>query len=237
MTSTISIDAQGGDFILTRDGKAMLTPGRHPLRVPSRALAQGMAAEWEGKEKFKAADMPLTVIAYIAIDRLSNTRAQAVDALLAYLDTDALCYREDAPLDGEESWGKGNLALRQTREWDPVLRWAEEEYGTSWHTASGIMPMSQPDALHAAVRKRLEALDTMALAAACAMAPGLSSLALMLATLDKHLSAEEAFRLSRLEEEVQAERWGRDAEAERRAARIGREVAAAGEFLRLLDAA
>ena len=76
----------------------------------------------------------------------------------------------------------------------------------------------------------------MQLAAACVLASGCSSLALALAVLEKHIDGAGAFRLSRLEEEAQAEAWGRDIEADRRAQQLREELLAAGHFLRLLQA-
>ena len=59
------------------------------------------------------------------------------------------------------------------------------------------------------------------------------SLVLGLALADGRLPAAEAFALSRLDETFQNEAWGRDAEAEARAARLGLELAAIERFLRL----
>ena len=62
----------------------------------------------------------------------------------------------------------------------------------------------------------------------------MASLGLGLAVAGGLLTAGEAFDLSRLDEEYQAERWGRDSEAEARTARIRAEAESAGRFLSLL---
>ena len=59
------------------------------------------------------------------------------------------------------------------------------------------------------------------------------SLVLGLAALDGHVSTAEAFALSRLDESYQAEKWGRDHEAEERAARLATEMEQAARLVRL----
>jgi chaperone required for assembly of F1-ATPase len=117
------------------------------------------------------------------------------------------------------------------------MNWAARQFQSIWQTASGIEPAIQTQETHRGVRARLEALDSMRLAAACVMASVFSSLLLTIAVLAGEVSAEEAFELSRLEEEVQAEQWGRDAEAQARKARVKAEIQAVSRFLGLLPAA
>jgi len=98
------------------------------------------------------------------------------------------------------------------------------------------MPIDQSPALHLAVKRYLNSLDEWQLAAFCVLSSGYSSLVLAVAVCEQHLSAEEAFSLSRLEEDYQAQEWGRDSEAESRALKMKAEIVAAGQFLHLLKA-
>ena len=66
------------------------------------------------------------------------------------------------------------------------------------------------------------------------LASSLSSLVLMLAVVEGHIDAAEAFRLSRLEEEFQAQQWGHDMEAQTRALRLKGEILDTAHFLGLL---
>lgn len=193
--------------------------------MPTKALADAIAAEWQGQKKFMANKMPLTQLAYTAIDRIAGREKEIVETLLVYVDTDTLSYR---------ATGSEALAKAQNEQWNPVLAWAKKNFGATWEVTSGVMPIEQPRALHDAIEKRLEKLDAMELSACCMLASGFSSLALMLAVLDKHIDAAAAFKLSRLEEESQAEAWGRDSEADARAARLQSEILTAEQFLRLL---
>lgn len=208
-------------------GKALLTPGKNPLQAPTEALAKAIEKEWQTQKKFSAEKMPLTALAYTAIDRIAGHENDIIEALLVYVDTDTLSYR---------ATGSEKLAQAQQQQWQPILDWAGKKFGATWEVTSGVMPLDQPKALHQAVEKYFKTLDAMRLSAACLLASGFSSLALALAVLEKHIDSAEAFRLSRLEEEAQAEQWGRDEEADRRAGRLKEEVLTAERFLRLLDA-
>lgn len=212
--------------VKTADGAPLQTPGRQPLIVPTQALADAIAAEWKGQAKYNAARMPLTSLAYTAIDRIAPRKNEIIDVLLAYVDTDTLSYR---------ATGSEKLARQQNEQWNPILDWAKQTYGATWNVTSGVMPLDQPGALHEALAKRLKELTPMQLAACSMLASGFSSLVLMLAVLDKHLAAEKAFALSRLEEESQAEAWGRDEEADARAARLKAEILSTAQFLGLLQ--
>ena len=41
-----------GGFVLRLDGKRAMTPGKNPLAVPHRHLAEAIAAEWAGQGEF-----------------------------------------------------------------------------------------------------------------------------------------------------------------------------------------
>ncbi len=202
------------------------TPAKKPFELPAEALQKAIEKEWEGQPKFISAKMPLTSLAFTAIDRIAPQMEGIIEALLVYADTDTLCYR--AP---EEE-----LAARQKAEWDVVLGWPSLLLGTKWSVVEGIMPLDQPEKIHTALRAYLQKKDAFVLAAFSVLAGGYSSLVLAMAVVEKHLSADAAYELSRLEENYSAEKWGRDEEASDRALRIKEEMLAAGRFLNLLDA-
>lgn len=213
--------------VATINGKPLLTPKKQPVAVPTQALANAIAAEWQAGKKYSPAHMPLTSITYTAIDQVAPQQALIVESLMTYVDTDALSYRATS---------SERLATSQLGQWNPVLDRLGQRFDIKWQVTSGVMPIDQSPELHKIVQKRLASLDAMQLAAACVLASSLSSLALTLAVLERHMTAEEAFRLSRLEEDFQAEQWGHDDEAEARAARLQQEIIAAGRFLDLLEA-
>jgi len=201
------------------------TPGKKPLVVPTQALADAIAVEWQGRKAFNPATMPLTSIAFTALDRVADERENIVEVLLAYVDTDTLCYRGSAK----------ELQDIQRQEWDPLLAWAGSKFNALWKTASGIMPLEQSPALHQSIKDYLGTLGDMTLAACGVLASLCSSLVLAMAVVEKRLSAAEAFSLSRLEEDYQARQWGKDEEIAKRQENILREIKDIENFLRLLQ--
>lgn len=205
-----------------------LTPAKKTFALPTAALTDAIAAEWQGKKQFNAGKMPLTALAYTAIDRVEAQPENALDILLAYVDTDTLCYRSSS---------SDALKKLQHEQWDPVLVWAGGKFNAIWQTTSGVMPLEQPEALHAAIRNYLSSQDSMRLTACTVLASLYSSLVLAIAVMEKRLNADGAFELSRLEEEYQNEQWGVDPMAAQRVERFKEEVAQASRFLRLLEQA
>jgi chaperone required for assembly of F1-ATPase len=226
MAGAYTVTPQDSAFAVCTQGKALLTPAKTPLRLPTKALADAICAEWQAQGKYSISAMPLTSLAYTALDQIAGKEALIVEALLVYIDTDTLSYRATS---------SEKLAAAQNAQWNPVLAWAGKTFGAIWAVTTGVMPLEQSPELHKAIQKRLQSLDAMRLSVCCVLASGYSSLVLALAVLENHLDAGGAFTLSRLEEESQAERWGRDAEADARAKRLQAEIVAAGRFLGLLE--
>jgi chaperone required for assembly of F1-ATPase len=213
-------------IIVQLEGKPLLTPQKNPLCAPTQALADAMADEWKAAQPPSA--KPLTTLACTAIDRIAPQREGVIEALMVYLDTDTLSYIQAAEEGGE-------LAKRQRKDWKPVLDWASHEFGAIWQTTSGIDAATQLPAMHEAVRAYLHAQDDWRLSAACQLAAACSSLVLTLAVLHGRMSAQAAYGLSCLEQEVQEQRWGKDDEAESKKARVKAEMQEITRFLRLLE--
>src|SRR4051794_37875757 len=56
-------------FAVLLDGRSVRTPARRQLAAPARALAEALAAEWDGqKDRVDPAVMPLTRLANSIID-------------------------------------------------------------------------------------------------------------------------------------------------------------------------
>lgn len=206
--------AEGG-WEVTLDDKPLLTPGKRRLLLPTEGLAEAVVDEWLAQEDIIAPlTMPLTRAINAAVERVAPRPAAVVAMLAEYGRADLLCYRAEAPR---------TLALRQAEAWDPLLDWAAELSGTRLATTAGILHVAQPERALAALEARVAALDPFALTALHDLVTLPGSLVLGLAVLAGRIDADEAHRLSRLDEEFQAEQWGRDAEAD--AAAEGRRAA------------
>lgn len=89
--------AEGGGFHILLDGKALRTPARKPLVLPSRALALAVAAEWEFQDHrhIRPFTMPLMSLAATALDRTAENRPGIIKNLLRHLPTDSACHRDE----------------------------------------------------------------------------------------------------------------------------------------------
>lgn len=206
------------------DGRGVRTPGKAPLVMPSRALAEAVAGEWAAQEEGIRPDtMPLTRAANSAIDKVIPQRAAILDMLGEYGGTDLLCYRAEGP---------DSLVHEQQANWDPHLDWAEAEFGAPLLRVEGLIPQPQPKASLARLRDATEGLDAFALTAFHDFVTLPGSLVLGLALLHGRIDAAEAMRLSELDALWQERFWGTDEEA---AAVRARREAQLGEAVRFLD--
>lgn len=221
----VAVEPAEDGFAIMLDGRPVRTPGRRMLAVPSRALAEAIAAEWRAQgDRVEPRSMPLTRLASTALDLVGQRRPAIVDEIAAYAGTDLVCYRADAPAE---------LAARQHAAWQPLLDWAAARYGAALVVTQGVVPRPQPPEALAALRRAVEAYDDMALVALHAATAAAGSLIVALALLDGRIDAAEAFAASQLDETFQIKKWGEDAEAARRRAALRDDLAQAAEFHRL----
>ncbi len=214
-------------FGISLDAKPVNTPAGARLSVPTRGLAEAIAAEWSAQgERVVPATMPLMQLATTALDRVAPARARTLDQLVRYGETDLLCYRADAPPD---------LVERQTAMWQPLVDWAATRFGAALAVTAGMMPQAQPAAALAGLRRPLEAMSALSLTGLLAATGTAGSLILGLALQAGRITAEEAWALSQLDETFQIERWGEDDEAARRRAALRDELLAAERFLALAE--
>lgn len=223
---TVEVTDAGGGFSLSLDGKPMRTPAGHPFVAPTRALADAVAEEWRAQgEKVDPRKMPMTQFVATAIDRVPVDRDRIVGDLAAFAETDLLCHWA-----ADSEW----LAKRQAEHWKPVLDWAEAALEARFRLASGIMPVEQPKATLDAIRRRVAELDDFILVAMQTLAGSSGSIVLAFAVAEGRLSAEDAHRLSRVDEDYQIERWGEDYEAADRRVAVHADMLAAERLLMLV---
>jgi len=197
-------------FAVLLDGRAVRTPSRQRLVLPTPALGALIAAEWEGQvDIVDMAAMPATRLAFTAADRIGSHRAETVAEIVNFAASDLLCYRAEAP---------SNLVERQTRRWGVMLDWAREDLGLSFVLAKGIIHKPQPETTLAEVGALAGEADDYALAGVAFAASLFGSAVLALALWRDQLDGDAAFELSRLDEAFQEEQWGVDDEAAARTA-------------------
>lgn len=194
-----------GGFTIRLDGRAVKTPAKAALVVPSRALAERIAAEWDAQDGVvRPETMPATRTANSAIDKVRPQFTEVAEMLAEYGGSDLLCYRAEGP---------EALVARQEAGWDPLLAWAHGRYGAPLVATAGVMHIPQPPGSLAALRAAVFARDEFRLAALHDLVAITGSLVLGLAVAEGRIGAGEAFDLSRIDEHWQIEQWGEDAEA------------------------
>jgi chaperone required for assembly of F1-ATPase len=210
------------------DGRPIKTPAKQPLMLPNAALATAIAAEWEAQQtEIRPAEMPLTRLASTAVDRVTPQREAVVRQIADYAGTDLVCYRAVHPPE---------LADRQHAVWQPLVDWAVLRYDAPLEIAAGVIPKPQPEAsLHAFAAAVAEQND-FALAALHLATGVCGSLIIALALFEGRIDAAEAFAASQLDESFQIEAWGEDEEQARRRRALAEDIAAAAQFMSLLNA-
>jgi len=199
------VEAVEGGFTVKLDGRAVKTPAKAALIVPTRAMAEAVAAEWQAQgEKIDPGTMPVTRSANAALDKVAAQKAEVAELIAAYGETDLLCYRAEAP---EE------LAALQSAAWDRWLDWAAHRFDARLTVTLGVVPITQPDPAMAALSARVAACDIWELAALHDLVGITGSLVLGLAVAEGALSSENAWSASRIDEDWQIVQWGEDEEA------------------------
>jgi chaperone required for assembly of F1-ATPase len=222
----VAVEKVEGGWRVTLDGRAIKTALGAPQIVPTRALAEALAAEWSQQgEEIDPHTFPRRDMADYAIDIVRADRAAAIGKLMAFAETDTLCYRADP----DEP-----LYRRQQEIWEPLVTALEAREGIRFDRVSGVIHRPQPQASLDALCARLGTLDDFTLAALQTMASLCASLCIALEALEANADAEALWSAAHLEEEWQAELWGRDAEAEARRDKRWLEFLEAFRFVRAL---
>jgi len=215
-------EAEGGYAVLLDDAPVR-TPGRRSLTLPSRPLAEAVAAEWQAQaEHIDPMRMPLTRLVNAIIDGVAQAAGPVKAEIEKYLGSDLIFYRADSP---------PGLVQRQAQHWDPLVAWARDELGARFVLAEGVVPVTQPEHARAAAAAAIPD-DPWRLGAVHVITTLTGSAVIALAVAHAHLTADQAWAAAHVDEDWNMEQWGRDALAlERRSFRFA-EVQAAVTVLR-----
>ena len=214
-------------FSILLDGRSPKSPGGQKLEAPTEALAELIAAEWRAQDQvIDMATMPLTRLAYTALDGIAAAREATAETLAAYAGTDLVCYFAEGP---------SALVERQEIHWSPLLDWADTELGVALARTQGILHHRQPDESLARAKALALEADDFRLAGLAFGAALFGSTILTLALERGRLTGAQAFALSRLDEAFQEEQWGIDEEAAQRTAALALEADRLEAWFRALD--
>ena len=192
-------------FTVLLDGRQVRTPAKARLFLPSRPLAEAIAAEWQAQDQVIAPlTMPFTRSANAAIDKVTPQFSEVAQLVAAYGETDLLCYRATGP---------EPLVTRQAAQWDPLLDWAAATLSARLQPISGVMHQAQHSDSLVALSACVAAQDAFALTALHDLVAISGSLVIGFAALHQAAPIEDLWQISRLDEHWQREVWGADEEA------------------------
>lgn len=194
-----------GGYGVELDGRPVKTPAKSQLVVPTRALADEIAREWDAQEgEINPLTMPVTRSVNAAIDKVTQQHGEVATMIAGYGDTDLICYRADGPQE---------LILRQQAAWDPLLNWAEVTLNARLVPVTGVIHTPQDQETLSALAACVHGMDTFALTAFYDLVSLSGSLIIGFAAIHDLDTPQALWQLSRIDEIWQQELWGVDEEA------------------------
>jgi chaperone required for assembly of F1-ATPase len=226
---SVTFEPAAGGYRVMVGPRPWRTPAGSDLVVPTRGLAEAIASEVkaarDGQGRPRLDALGLTRLAATAFDRIAPDPAPTRDALLAFAETDLVCYRTD---------GLPELRARQDSAWQPLLDWLEQTHGARLVVVEGVMPKPQPAEALDRLGAVLSRIDPFTLGGLGLAVQTAGSLVAGLALAAGRINAVEAAALADLDESFQNEQWGEDAEALDKRRLRAEDLALAERFLKLL---
>lgn len=219
------VEGCDGSFAIELDGRPIKTPAGYALAVPSHALADAIAAEWNAQTgEIAPSSLAFTRLANSAIDGVAGRQSEVAQEILNYAVSDLLCYRAESP---------AGLVAKQAQAWDPILAWVRAEYDAPFEVGAGLKHLKQPEASLDAIRCVVSALGPFRLAALNVMTTLTGSALIALAHAKGFLDADAAWDAANVDETWQTSQWGEDFEAAQRQKNRFSEFVTASRFFAL----
>jgi chaperone required for assembly of F1-ATPase len=194
-------------FEIHLDGRAVNTPSKTVFKVPNQAIADVVVLEWATQgDKIAPDTMPVTQILMTGQDRINTERPIMTPQVLAYLDTDMLCYKIESPY---------ALVDLQDQVWGAFCQNFESRYEAQLLTTTGLNALAQDQDLRARVLDDIEALDDLQFSILQLMTSESGSLILALALLNDPSCAGDVLKAAYLDEDFKddlydAKKYGAD---------------------------
>ncbi len=218
-------EADGG-FAIRLDGKPIRTPSGKQVIVPSREIADAIAAEWNAQsETIDPLTMPMTRFANSVVQSVIDRIEAVAEDAAKFLGSDLLFYRAGHP---------DALVAREAEHWDPILFWAADELGAHFILSEGIVHVAQPEAAVKAAREAFPA-DPWSVAALHVVTTLTGSALLALALAHDVRDPEQIWAAAHVDEDWNIEKWGADEEVTARRAARRLDFNAAASILKALN--
>ena len=222
---TVTVEGEGREWRVLLDGMQLRTPGKLKLTVPSKALADRLAGEWEAQgERINLSLMPITRLINVALEQTPERRQDLIAEARRYAETDLLCYRAPQPR---------MLKERQAEAWDEWREWGAAQ-GVDLKTTESLNAISQEEASLHAVETYAASLADLQLTLFVHLIAVYGSVILAMAVMQTELSGVAAFDLSRVDAVYQIELWGEDEEQAEITADLRAETHVLSEILEIL---
>src|SRR5690554_2075858 len=204
----VAVEQLPEGFAVTLDGRQTKTPTKRTVAVPSAALAEQMAREWDAQGDLIDPDhMPHVKLINSAIEGGEEARVPLIDEIAKFCANDLLLYRADTPRE---------LVARQEEIWDDALVRVARQFGVSFQPTVGIIHKEQSSETLERLRASLEDADYLNATALVSITGITGSGLLAIALREKLLDADSAWTAAHVDEDYQIGLWGEDYEAAER---------------------
>ena len=226
---SVTVRTNGAGFVVLLDERPLKTSAGAPFAAPTAALAEACAAEWDAqRQHILLSTMPLTRLAFEAIELTPEAREDYAGFIAGYGETDLCCHRAASPVELIEREG----ALRQ-----PIVDWGARALDVALPVVTGVQPAQRNETAIATLRAHAGGLDNFRLVALAQATKLAGSVLIGFALLHGELDAPRAFEAAALDDLWSLERWGEDAEARARLERQRDDFAALARFIAALKRA
>ncbi len=209
---------------LLLDGKPVRTPGKAPLVLPTRALAEAVADEWRAQgERIDPNDHA----AHQARQQCHRRRARVASRRSSTTFSPSPARTSSATARTVRAvWSRRKRSIGTPCSPGPRTRFARRSC-----FRQGVVHVAQPQASLDRLKAKLAGRDAFSLAALHVMTALTGSALLALAVALGRMTPEEAWEAAHVDEDWQISQWGEDAEAAQRRENRWRDFEAAARLL------
>eukprot|EP00301_Raphidiophrys_heterophryoidea_P003999 c11773_g1_i1.p2 GENE.c11773_g1_i1~~c11773_g1_i1.p2 ORF type:complete len:316 (-),score=82.69 c11773_g1_i1:1497-2381(-) len=217
-----------GGFEVVLDGRAVVTPTKKKMILPTKMLANAIAFEWDIQgQEIKHQSMLMTTLAATAIDDVQQDQMKYVREIIKYIETDSVCIRNTYP---------EGLVRSQRQHWDPLVEFVKRHYKKAPLVTTELVLFDQNHELINEFHDIITNFDPFTTIAVHSIVATSKSLILALGLLHEAITARDAADAALVEEKFQIEQNGLvQGYHDVFLAKTHAKIAAAAMFLKLLQ--
>ena len=194
-------------YYLSCNNKLIDTPSKNKLYTPTKNLVHHLKNEWEDFFPQNIKKMQLTSYCNTVIDFIIPQKMSVTNKLCTMFETDLLSYWEDTD---------SQLFEKQKQCWKPYIEKFEKKCDIKVCIFTGLMPQKQPQNTIDYINNWLTKLTPFQLFAIKEVADVSKSVILSYLWFNDGLSIDEVWKISQLDENYQAQKWGQTEEFEKK---------------------